>query len=224
MERRLRDQEALAKLGEMAALVAHEVRNALAGVRGAAQVVSRRLPAESRESSILSEAVDRLDALTRIVKDMLLFAHLPAVQPRTLDVAGLVARTAESVTSDPIAQTRITIDGTVPPIQADGDLLTVAFTNLFLNSAHAMHGQGTIHIVLASTGERCQIVVVDDGPGVPVAARDKLFTPSFTTKTRGSGLGLVTAKRIVEAHGGTIDVEHPAHGGLRIVLQLPMEQ
>jgi signal transduction histidine kinase len=91
-----------------------------------------------------------------------------------------------------------------------------------VNSAQAMHGQGAIHITLEVVNERCQVTVCDAGPGIPADVLQKIFTPFFTTKARGTGLGLPTAKRIVEAHGGAIAVRCPSEGGTIVELGLPL--
>ena len=116
---------------------------------------------------------------------------------------------------------RVQVDGAVPPIEADPELLKIVFQNLLVNSAHAMHGQGTIRISLKATDSSCQIAFIDAGPGIPQEIRDKIFTPFFTTKSRGSGLGLPTAKRLIEAHHGTIAVDCPPAGGTTVSIQLP---
>jgi two-component system sensor kinase FixL len=224
IETRLREQTALAKLGEMSAVVAHEVRNALAGVRGAVQVIGGRLPEGSREAAAAGEVLTRLDALTTMVKDMLLFAHLPEPKLEPMDVGQLVASTASFARNDPLFRDiDIDVSGVAPAILGDADLLRTVLLNLLTNSAQAMEGVGRINIFVGATEETCQIVVTDRGPGVPSDARDRLFMPFFTTKARGSGLGLATAKRIVEAHGGKLRLEFPAEGGTRVVVQLPVQ-
>ena len=97
-----------------------------------------------------------------------------------------------------------------------------SFLNLFLNSAHAMRGKGTIAVSLTAGDDSCRISVADTGPGIPPEIRAKLFTPFVTTKSRGTGLGLSTVKRLVEAHGGTIDVDCPPEGGTIVAISLPL--
>jgi signal transduction histidine kinase len=208
----------------MSAVVAHEVRNALAGVRGAVQVIGTRLPAGSREAAAADEVVTRLDALTTMVKDMLLFAHLPEPKLQPLDVGQLIASTTTFAGNDPLFRNiSLDVSGVAPAILGDADLLRTVLLNLLTNSARAMEGVGRINISVGATEESCQIVVTDRGPGVPADARDRLFTPFFTTKARGSGLGLATAKRIVEAHRGALRVKFPEEGGTRVVVELPVQ-
>ena len=109
----------------------------------------------------------------------------------------------------------------MPPIAADAELLKIVFLNLFLNSAHAMRQTGTIAVALSSGDGTCRIAVADAGPGIPPEVRAKLFTPFVTTKSRGTGLGLSTVKRLVEAHAGTIAVDCPPEGGTTVVISLP---
>jgi signal transduction histidine kinase len=101
-------------------------------------------------------------------------------------------------------------------------MMRVVFQNLLINSAHAMQGKGRIRVAVQPVDSTCQIVLVDAGPGIPPDVRDKIFTPFFTTKARGSGLGLPTVKRLIEAHNGQIAVECPPTGGTTVVISLPI--
>ena len=101
-------------------------------------------------------------------------------------------------------------------------MLRIVFQNLLINSAHAMHGRGTIRVAVETENGTCQITFVDAGPGIPPEIREKIFTPFFTTKSRGSGLGLPTAKRLIEAHNGQIAIECPSAGGTTVVIRLPV--
>jgi len=223
IEERMREQAALARLGEMAAVIAHEVKNPLAGVRGAIQVIGGRLPANSRDSAVVKEILGRIDSLNELMKDMLLFARPPQPKPTSTEIAPLVASTATLLVADPaLRDVHVNVEGSSPPVAADADLLRIVFLNLLVNSAHAMNGRGTVHVSLAASETTCSVVFTDSGPGIPLDIRDKVFTPFFTTKARGTGLGLPTAKRLIEAHRGTIGVECPPHGGTTITIQLPV--
>jgi signal transduction histidine kinase len=107
-------------------------------------------------------------------------------------------------------------------VLADPDLLKIVFVNLLANSAHAMNGQGIIRVAIGSRESSSEVTFSDSGPGVPEDVRARIFTPFFTTKSRGSGLGLPTAKRLVEAHHGTITLECPPTGGTRVSVRLPV--
>jgi len=222
IEAQLREQTSLARLGEMAAVIAHEVKNPLAGVRGAIQVIGSRLPKDSKDFGMIKEIVSRIDSLNELMKDLLVFARPPQPKPTSIDVATLVSATAELLTSDPaLRNVSVRVEGTAPRIMADADLLRIVFVNLLVNGAHAMQGRGTIRVSLAAAAGRCQILFADEGPGIPLDVREKIFTPFFTTKSRGSGLGLPTAKRLVEAHRGNIHITCPTAGGTIVTVELP---
>ena len=222
IEEQLREQAALARLGEMAAVIAHEVKNPLAGVRGAIQVIGTRLPDGSTDGLVIREILSRIDTLNELMQDLLLFARPPQPRPARVDVATLVTSTADLLGGDPaLRDVSVTVDGTAPPLLADPELLKIVFVNLLVNGAHAMKGRGTIRVSLGTMADKCRIAFADDGPGIPSDVREKIFTPFFTTKSRGSGLGLPTAKRLIEAHRGSIVVACPAAGGTIVTVELP---
>ena len=218
----LHEQAALARLGEMAAVVAHEVKNPLAGVRGAIQVIGGRLPAGSRDAAAIGEIIARIDALDELMKDLLLFARPPQARPAPVDVVTLAKETSMLLSGDPTARdVRVTVEGSAPAVMADVKLLNIVLLNLLLNAVHAMQQQGTIHISVSADDHACRIAVADTGPGIPPDVRERIFTPFFTTKSRGTGLGLSTAKRLIEAHRGRMYVECPPGGGTIVTIELP---
>ena len=225
METRLREQSALTKLGEMAAVVAHEVKNPLAGVRGAIQVISGRLPAGSRDAQVMKDIIARLDALNELMKDMLLFARPPQPKLAPVNLVPLLKMVADLVRQDPaLKELAVNVEGSSPSVLGDAELLKIITQNLLLNSAHAMDGRGAVEVTVSVDGNGCTISVADTGPGIPGDVREKLFTPFFTTKARGTGLGLSTAKRLIEAHGGTIAITCPPTGGTTVILRLPLPE
>jgi len=222
IEDQLREQSTLARLGEMAAVIAHEVKNPLAGIRGAIQIIGGRLPEGSKDAAITKEIIGRIDALNALMKDMLLFARPPSVRSAPVEIDRLVARTADLLSGDPaFKDVRVEIHGSVPPITADPELLQIVFQNLLVNGAHAMGGHGTIHISVKADNDSCLVAFNDTGPGIPPDILEKIFTPFFTTKSRGTGLGLPTAKRLIEAHHGTIAITCPPGGGTTVTIRLP---
>ena len=224
IEEQLREQSALARLGEMAAVIAHEVKNPLAGVRGAVQVIGTRLPKDSKDAGMVKEIVSRIDALTGLMQDLLLFARPPQPKPAPVDVVTVVTTTADLIAGDPaLKDVQVRVDGVAPQIMADAELLKIVFVNLLVNAAHAMQGRGTIRVSFTAMADTCEIAVADEGPGIPSEVLDKIFVPFFTTKSRGSGLGLPTAKRLVEAHRGKIHIACPPGGGTIVTVHLPSE-
>jgi PAS domain S-box-containing protein len=223
MEDQMREQAALAKLGEMAAVVAHEVKNPLAGIRGAIQVWGSRVSMDSANTQVLKDIVERIDSLDQMMKDMLLFARPPKLKRVPTDLVPLITMTARLLSQDPaLREVDIQIDGTAPLVSADPDMLRIVFQNLLINGAHAMRGKGEIRVAVDTIDTACQIAFIDGGPGIPPEIRDKIFTPFFTTKSRGSGLGLPTAKRFIDAHNGQIVIECPPAGGTTVFVRLPM--
>lgn len=224
IESRLREQAALARIGEMAAVVAHEVKNPLAGIRGAIQIIDTHLPAESSDHRVIGEIINRIDALNALMQDLLLFARPPQPRPSTVDLARLLESTVHLFSSDPtVKDVTVTVNGSAPPIVADGELLKIVLVNLLVNAGHAMRGTGHIDISLSTHDQHCAITVADKGPGIPADIQPKIFVPFFTTKARGSGLGLSTAKRLVDAHGGRISVACPDTGGTVVTVELPQQ-
>jgi PAS domain S-box-containing protein len=221
-DEQLREQATLVTLGEMAAVVAHEVRNPLAGVRGAIQVIRRRLPPDGKDVAVIDEVVARLDALDELMKDLLLFARPPQMHLARVDLLALAKETAALVGQDPAARSvRFEFDGSTSVVMVDPQLVRIVLLNLFLNAVHAMQGAGTIRTGV-DVGERAgRILIADTGPGIPPEIRDRIFAPFFTTKARGTGLGLSTAKRLVDIHRGSISVECPPEGGTVVTIDLP---
>jgi two-component system sensor kinase FixL len=220
LEAQLREQAALTRLGEMAAVVAHEVKNPLTGIRGAVQIIGSRLPPGSRDAEVIKEIVSRIDALNALMKDLLLFARPPQPRLASVDPVPILATVIGLVRQDPGARgVAIDLQGQSPAIQADAELLKLILQNLLLNAVHAAQGAGAIRVSVRASGAMCTIAVADTGPGIPPDVREKLFTPFFTTKSRGTGLGLSTAKRFVEAQGGSIAIDCPASGGTTVAIQ-----
>jgi PAS domain S-box-containing protein len=222
LEHRLREATALARLGEMAAVIAHEVRNPLAAVRGAVQVIGSRLPSQTNDAAIIKEIIARLDGLNDLIQDLLVFARPPAPKPSRTDLRSLIVSVSTLLKRDPaFGELEIAIGGDVPPAIADANLITIALQNLLINAAQAQQGHGTIHVSLVRAGTVNRIEIVDRGPGIPMEIRNDLFRPFKTTKARGTGLGMATAKQLIESQGGTIAVDCPPSGGTVVTLTIP---
>ena len=221
-EKLLLEQAALARLGEMAAVVAHEVKNPIAGIRGALQVISSRMAPELRDRAVIGDIIARLDGLNAVVQDLLVFARPRELRTETVDLTALLNNTIDLIRRDPAcAAIEVRIEGSSSPVQADPAQLQLVFQNVLINAAQAMGGQGRVTVAISATGARCEIAITDGGPGMPPEVREHAFEPFFTTKSRGTGLGLPLAKRIVEAHGGEIAIATPPSGGTVVTLLLP---
>jgi PAS domain S-box-containing protein len=222
-EKRLQEQAALARLGEMAAVVAHEVKNPIAGIRGALQVISSRMPPETRDRAVMGDIITRLDGLNGVVQDLLVFARPRELRTEPVDLAALIGHTIDLIRRDPIfAAIEVQIDGSTGPVQADPAQLQLVVQNVLMNAAQAMNGQGHVRITFSAADGRSQMSIADGGPGMPPEVLEHAFEPFFTTKSRGTGLGLPLAKRIIEAHGGDIQIDTPPTGGTTVTLALPL--
>jgi two-component system sensor kinase FixL len=222
LEDRLREATALARLGEMAAVIAHEVKNPLAAVRGAVQVIGSRLPKDTSDAAIVKEIIARIDGLNDMIQDLLVFARPPAPKAETVDLRAMCESVVELLKRDPaFSDLDVTVAGIISPVLGDPMMLTIAIQNLLINSAQAMQGRGTIRIALSAALDWHSIEIADSGPGIPAEIRAALFRPFKTTKARGTGLGMATAKRLIELQGGRIEVACPPAGGTIVTLLLP---
>jgi PAS domain S-box-containing protein len=223
-EDRLAQQAALARLGQMAAVVAHEVRNPLAGIKGTMQVLMGRRPEGDPDRLIMREVVARIDSLGDLVNDLMVFARPTPPHHATFPLRPLIQEAVDAVRRDPVAATLdVIVKGGDVTLTADPLMIRAALLNLLLNAGQAMDGHGQITVAISDTGGQCTIEVRDTGPGVPEELRDRIFEPFFTTKARGGGLGLPIARRTAELHGGTLTLTSPVTGGSSFTLRLPRQ-
>ncbi len=221
LEIKLREESGLVRVGELAAVLAHEVKNPLAAVSGAIQILGGKLAApEDRE--IVEDVLHRLDGLSAMMTDLLLFARPPKPRLVRVDLASLVESLLAFLRMDPAwLKVDCRVEGATPAVTADAELLKVALQNLLINALQAMGGTGRLSVVLSQASDTVHIDVVDSGPGIPPEAQSRLFTPFFTTKSRGTGLGLATVKRIADAHRGEVRVVETGSHGTIVRLILP---
>jgi two-component system nitrogen regulation sensor histidine kinase GlnL len=234
LQEQVRRSERLAALGVLAAGVAHEVRNPLVGVRAAAQLLEKEpsfSPALREFTGIIIREVDRLN---RLVEGLLTFAGGRPIQARPCNVNQAVEE-ALRLEQPGLAAARATVvrhyDPELPSVAGDPDRLLQVFLNLIRNGAQAMAATGgelsvrtRFERVAPQCGGRAAAVVeiADRGPGMSPAVQRQLFTPFFTTKDRGTGLGLPISLRIVEEHGGTVEVQSQVGQGTSFRVLLPV--
>ena len=222
-EEKLAQQAALAQVGQMAAVVAHEVRNPLAGIKGAVQVLmSRRAPSDG-ELPVMRDIVGRIDSLSELINDLMLYARPRPPRLSHIDLRAIVSDAVTIVRRDPVARSiDIVIEGDDVSASVDDELIRATLLNLVLNAAQAMAGHGRITVTLGQSGNVATIEVRDNGPGIPAEIRAQVFEPFFTTKARGGGLGLPIARRTAELHGGSLVLECPESGGTVVTITLPL--
>ena len=224
-EERLAQQAALARVGQMAAVVAHEVRNPLAGIKGAVQVLMSRRQADDGELPVMRDIVARIDSLSELINDLMVFARPRPPRLTVVELHPVVADAITIVRRDPSAHgVDIDVEGDDVSVTADGELIRATVLNLLLNAAQAMGGRGRIVVTTAQQEGSAFIRVRDTGPGIPAEIREQVFEPFFTTKARGGGLGLPIARRTAELHGGSLTLECPDTGGTIVTLSLPTLQ
>jgi PAS domain S-box-containing protein len=222
-EDKLAEQAALARVGQMAAVVAHEVRNPLAGIKGAMQILMARRKADDAELPVMRDITDRIDALSELINDLMVFARPRPLTLGLLDLRSLVHDAITIVRRDPVGTALdIAVEGEEIPAVLDGETIRSTLLNLLLNAAQAMSGRGRIAVVLTRSDSHASVEIRDTGPGIPADIREQVFEPFFTTKARGGGLGLAIAKRTAERHGGSISVVCPSDGGTVATLVVPL--
>ena len=226
LQLQLLERERLAAVGELAAMVAHEVRNPLAGIRGGCEILLEGYPEGDTRHDIGVEIIHQVDRLSRTVHDLLLFARPKAMDLVPTDLHGLIERILHVLRDDPengAVEVVRDFGDDVPVIQADGRQMEQVFLNLILNAIQAMSHKGTVTIATRTHGRQVAVTVGDTGPGIPPDKLAHIFEPFFTTRAQGTGLGLAIVKKIVEAHGGRIDAASPPGSGARFTATLPRE-
>jgi PAS domain S-box-containing protein len=222
-EERLAQQAALARVGQMAAVVAHEVRNPLAGIKGAIQVLMSRRTADDGEMPVMRDIVARIDSLSELINDLMVFARPRPLRLAVVELHAIAADAMTIVRRDPAAHgIDITFEGDDVSVTADGELLRATILNLLLNAAQAMAGNGRITMTTRRQDEMAVVQIRDTGPGISVDIRARIFEPFFTTKARGGGLGLPIARRTAELHGGSLTLDCPPQGGTIVMMSLPI--
>jgi PAS domain S-box-containing protein len=219
IEEQLRDQASLTRLGEMASVVAHEVRNPLAGVSGALQILRDRVADDSEERMIFEDILTRLDILNNSLGDLLLFARPREVIKTQTNLRVLLEDLARATLNDPrFLGVEISVDAPESPWPIDHGLVRGALFNVALNAAFALRGRGHIWFQVRQDGGACRIDIRDDGTGMDARTLERVFEPFFTTKARGTGLGLPIVKRVMDQHGGQIRIDCPPEGGTVVSL------
>jgi two-component system nitrogen regulation sensor histidine kinase GlnL len=238
LEERERLRDRLAALGEMAATIAHEVKNPLTGIKVMAGLLKRHLGGVEGAEDLLNDIINEAKMADAIVLEILDFVRPIRLQMEPVSLPRLVEealRVAETRARRGDIAVRVEIDPDLPAIEADPTQIRQLFTNLLTNAFEALDHRGTISVAARSrpSEEEAQgdaappagsvvLSVADNGPGIPEDYRDRVFSPFFSTKARGSGLGLAIVRKIVDAHDGRIDLKVGAHGGTRFEVTLPI--
>ena len=235
-ERRQAEQEMLranqmAIVGQMAAGLAHEIKNPLAGIKVSMEVLADELDLEQEDQELFARVINEINRMERLLKNLLNFARPPQPQFDLVDLNRLLDYTIKNieVTAARTAQKKISfcrdLATGLQQIEADSSQLQQVFLNIFLNAIEAMEEIGEIRVKTNPTDDnRIRIEISDNGKGMSEATIEKIFNPFFTTKSKGTGLGLAICRRLIEQHEGTIDVASQPDQGTTFTIILPQTQ
>jgi signal transduction histidine kinase len=223
-EEQLRRAEKLSTLGEMAAVLAHEIRNPLGSIRGTAEILRDDYKPGDPKHEFIEIQIKETERLNRVVEDFLRMArpqptemHRCSLWEELETVITLVSRDAHnrgiSLRLEPTAEQAL--------VKGDGEKLRQAFLNIVINALQSTSESGSVDIVLEKVAGGFEISFRDSGPGIDPETMGRIFEPFFTTRPDGTGLGLAITKKIIEAHGGTIRVQSETGKGATVVVHMP---
>jgi len=222
--------EKIASVGRMAAGVAHEINNPLAGALIYAELLKERISDDPQSRADIQEVIDQTLRCKNIVSELLEFSRQSIGRTSSFSLDHLIGQCLNLLVNQALFQdirVATEIEPDMPEMVGDIGQLQQVFTNLFINAADAMGGKGVLTVIAGYQPDDSRFVVKvsDTGPGVPVHLRDKIFDIFFTTKPvgKGTGLGLSITRNIVQLHGGTIGFECPPAGGTTFIVELPLE-
>jgi signal transduction histidine kinase len=225
---RLREVERLATVGELAAGMAHEIRNPLAAIVNATALLTDEAGLTPDERSTTLAAV-RTEArrLNRILSDFLHFARPQEARRAPGDIREVVEHVGALIRDDrsraPRVDVKVVVDPAVPRFAFDRDQVTQVLWNVALNGVEAMNGRGRLSLDVGRQNRDVALAISDTGPGIPSEHLRRVFEPFYSGKPNGSGLGLTIAERIVAAHGGRIEIDSAPGRGTRVTLLFPLE-
>jgi signal transduction histidine kinase len=226
-EERITRSEHLAEIGQLAASLAHEIKNPLAGISGAIQVIGDAMASDDPHKEIIREILGQVKRLDGSVKDLLVYARPNPPEMTSCPIGLVVERVLRLMKGTPTFHHTDVVfeaEADVPAILADERQIEQLIMNLLVNAAHATPEAGTIRVRLKALDDMVCLTIQDPGVGMEKSVAQRAFEPFFTTKAKGTGLGLPICKKIVEAHRGTIALTSELGRGTVVVVALPREQ
>ncbi len=234
LEEERRRLDRLAALGEMSAVVAHEIRNPIAGIAAGIEYLTRNISKDSPDFSGVTMIQGEIERVNRILEDILFVARPLQLNLSSENLSEIIKNVIQRCQPQ-IKESQVAVslnhEENLPLLKVDRQRLEQVFTNLIINATQAMHNGGQLilqtNTVPPKNGHKINEVVVtvtDTGPGIPTNTQRRIFEPFFTTKTKGTGLGLPVARRIIEEHGGTINIESEEGKGARFIITLPIDR
>jgi two-component system, NtrC family, sensor kinase len=218
----------LASVGEMAAGIAHEIKNPLTGIAAAITVMKDDFTPDDPRVMIINEVLEQISRLDKTVNDLLFFGKPTAPEPAWTDINSALKKIlvfASQHRGGKNIEKRLELKEDLPPVYVDPKQIQQVFLNLFLNAVQAMPQGGTLtvqsELAVVDGVDTVQVRVTDTGAGIPPQILEKIFTPFFTTKAQGTGLGLPICHRLVEQHGGRLLVKSKDGEGTTFTVELP---
>ncbi|MBW2360951.1 MAG: PAS domain-containing protein [Deltaproteobacteria bacterium] len=236
LQRLVVDREHLSAFGHIAAGVAHEVKNPLGGIRGAAEILGSRA-ADAKTADTAELIVREVDRIATLLDDLMVFARGDAVQRTPTNIHRVLDEVLELVAHEALGReiaVEREFDPSIPEVLLDRDRITQVFLNLIRNAVQAMDGHGTLTIRTrmrldrrmtghaGDAGPTLRVEIHDSGPGIPSELLGQLATPFFTTRSDGTGLGLAVSRHWIAAHDGLLQLTSPEDGGACAQVDLPL--
>lgn len=217
----------LSELGEMAAGIAHEIRNPLYSIKGTAEIISEDFKKNDKKYSISKIMIDEIDRLNNLVNDFLIFARPKEPTFIEADLFDLIRKTLE-ITKFKFEQSDKIIEfvsnKNIPPCYIDPEQIKQVLINIIFNALEAIHSDGSIKIDIRENSFYVIIDVIDNGPGISESCIEKIFTPFFSDKDSGVGLGLSISQKLIESNNGKISVTNNRNGGCCFSIYLPLSK
>jgi signal transduction histidine kinase len=225
IEEQLRRSEKLSTLGEMAAVLAHEIRNPLGSIRGTAEILRDDYRPGDPKHEFIEIQIKETERLNHVVEDFLRMARQKPVELSDCSIREELETIVTLVAKD--AQDRgisLRLESNAEPavIRGDGEKLRQAFLNIVINALQATPAGGSVSILLNKCKTGFEISFRDSGSGIAADSLQRIFEPFYTTKTDGTGLGLAVTRKIIEGHGGKMDIESEVGQGTTVSVRLPM--
>ncbi len=222
LQDQMRNQEHLVKLGEMAAAVAHEIRNPLSIIKGTNTLINKKYASEKDE--LFTYIPDELDRLNQLIEDFLTFARSREPQYQDVRVGDLISRVKLGFLDYRKFTIQSEIESDIEQIETDPDMLEQVLLNAIQNSFQATSGEGEIRIKIQRQGRFARFQIVDNGTGVDDEILPRIFEPFYSTREKGSGLGLAISKQICEQLGGSISMSSGENQGTTLTILIPVRR
>lgn len=230
-EAELQRANQMALVGEMAAGLAHEIKNPLAGIKVTLEVLADELELSDEDQDLFVRVINETNRMEKLLKGLLNYARPPQLHYEKFDLNKLLDNSIQNMSITGKTSSREGVAfvrdfaADLPLLEADSAQLQQVVLNIFLNAIEAMHNGGQINVSTRKKDEESlEIEITDTGKGISAAVLANIFQPFMTTKSKGSGLGLAISKRIIEEHRGTIEADSPSSGGARFVIILPCKR